>query len=59
MAVVFDQQSVGLNPSRDTCYVKLGRTADDTQAYICMDYKRGNPVLALHVHVRVGGNGPG
>ena len=26
---------------------------DDTQAYICMDCKRGNPVSAL----RVGGNG--
>ena len=23
-ALVFDQQSVGLNPGRDTCYVKIG-----------------------------------
>ena len=62
-ALVFDQQSVGSNPGRDTCYVTNWGVVlsalparlriDDTQAYIRTDCKRGNPVSALGV----GGNG--
>ena len=55
-ALVFEQQSVGLSLGCDTWYVKLGRFLGRflTQAYIRMDCKWGNPVLALGV----GSNGP-
>ena len=58
-----EEQSLGLSPGRDTCFVKLEEVVlsalparlriDDTQAYIRMDCKGGNPVSALGV----GGNG--
>ena len=61
--LVFDQQSVGSNPQPWHLLRKIGEVVlsalparlriDDTQAYIHMDCKRGNPVSAPGV----GGNG--
>ena len=58
---MFDQQGVGSDPGRDTCYINFGEVVlsalparlriDDTQAYIRMDCKGINPVSALGVHM--------